>query len=512
MLSEMLTIALGGTNMIKTLIIENYRSIERLEVELSMLNALIGPNSSGKTNILKALDLIVGTTYPSVRSFNESDFYLHDTSRTILIEVRFQNPIQYSKYDVYGFKLTFDGSEVNYVAIDNNGNTLQYSPSGREIKVTNEMREEVSMMYLPLDRQAYQQITPSQWKIYGKLLKHIAGQIPEHDKGDFKTGIENSFSRHIFSYIQQAEDLLKECVKEQTGLDLSLKLSFIDPTTVLKDVRPRITSPTGFEVDVENEGAGVQSAVAIAIARTYARIVQQSLILAIEEPELYLHPHGCRHFYKILKESSQNGVQIIYSTHERSFVNVADLDSILLVKKENDGTEVYSCKSSITGIDAIKTASKFDEEINEVFFASKVILVEGPDDKIACKLALENLGVELDKYNISVIDCGGNTGIKPMLEILQTFNIDTYVLMDEDPRNQTTQQLIREIRGIIGNDKVFLQSPDLEGIFNFAHIRQSQRIRRSKFTKDIALKVLPIWFKSNTVPQVYVNLKNTMGV
>ncbi len=144
--------------MIKTLIIENYRSIERLEVELSMINALIGPNSSGKTNILKALDLIVGTTYPSVRSFGESDFYSHDTSRIILIEVKFQNPIRYREYDVYGFKLTFDGNDISYEAVDNNRNTLQYLPSGREVKVTNEMREEVSMMYLPLDRQAYQQI------------------------------------------------------------------------------------------------------------------------------------------------------------------------------------------------------------------------------------------------------------------------------------------------------------------------------------------------------------------
>jgi len=498
--------------MIEKLIIENYRSIERLEVELSMLNALIGPNSSGKTNILKALDLIVGTTYPSVRSFNESDFYLHDTSRTILIEVRFQNPIQYRGYDIYGFKLTFDGNDMNYVAIDDAGNTLQYLPSGREIKITNEMRGEVSMMYLPLDRQAYQQITPSQWKIYGKLLKHIANQIPDYDKGNFKAGVENSFSQHIFHHVQQAKDLLREYVKEQTGLDLSLELSIIDPTFVLKDIRPRITSPSGFEVDVENEGAGVQSAVAIAIARTYAKIVQQPLILAIEEPELYLHPHGCRHFYKILKELSQNGVQVIYTTHERSFVNVADLDSILLVKKENGGTRVYTCRNSITGIDAIKTASKFDEELNEVFFANKVILVEGPEDKIACKLAFERLGVELDKHNISVIDCGGNTGIRPMVEILQSFNIDTYVLMDEDPGNPKTQQLINNLKNLLGNDRVLLQSPNLEGIFNFNQIRQEYGINRSKFTKEIALKVLPRWFENNSVPQVYRNLKSIIGV
>lgn len=87
---------------IKKLIIKNYKSIEDLEVDLTTLNAVIGPNSSGKTNILKALDLVVGDTYPSIRSFSESDFYLHDTSRTIHIEVRFQSPLIYKNYKVAG--------------------------------------------------------------------------------------------------------------------------------------------------------------------------------------------------------------------------------------------------------------------------------------------------------------------------------------------------------------------------------------------------------------------------
>lgn len=494
--------------MIKKLIIENYRSIERLEIGLSMLNALIGPNSSGKTNILRALDLIVGETYPSIRSFDESDFYLYDTSRTILIEVRFQNPISYrNQYDVYGFKLTFNRNDTCYVAIDKNGNPLQYSPSGKEITVNNEMRETVRMMYLPLDRQASQQITYSQWKVYGKLLRDIANKIHESAKTKFKTEVETSFVNNIFPHIREVENLLKEYVKEQTGLGLQLKFSLIDPTMVLKDVRPRTISPTGFEVDVENEGAGVQSAVVIAIARAYAKIVRQPLILAIEEPELYLHPHGCRHFYKILKELSQNGVQVIYTTHERSFVNVADLDSIILVKKENGGTKAYTCKSTITDIDIIKVASKFDEEINEVFFANKVILVEGSEDKIACKLALEKLGVELDKHNISVIDCGGNTGIKPMVEILRHFGIDTYVLMDEDPGNPNTSKLIEDIRGLIGNDRVFLQNPNLEEIFNFSQIKQTQGIKQNKFSKEIVLKILPEWFENNKVPTIYEELK-----
>lgn len=494
--------------MIKKLTIENFRSIEKLEVELSNLNALIGPNSSGKTNILRALDLVVGATYPSIRSFDESDFYLHDTSRKIIIKVIFEEPITYQNYKVYGFNLSYINGKDNimdYVAIDNHGAPLKYS--GKEIKVNNEMREKVNMMYLPLDRQAYQQISPSLWKIYGKLLKHIANKLDAGSKLQFKSDIENSFYNNIFkdTIVEDTENLLKKYVKEQTGLNLNLKLSILDPADVLKNLRPFIIDKDNFEVNVENEGAGVQSAVAIAIARVYAEIVQQPLILAIEEPELFLHPHACRHFYKILKELSQKGVQVIYTTHERSFVNVADLDSILLIKKENGGTKVYKCNSNIENIDRIKMASKFDEEINEVFFANKVILVEGPDDKIACKLALEKLGVELDKHNISVIDCGGNTGIIPMVRILKSFNIDTYVLMDQDPGNSKTEKIIEELQHLVDRDlidrkKIFFQCPNLEGILKL----------KSKLTKETALESLPKWFEQNEVPSVYKELKNML--
>jgi len=497
--------------MIKTLRIENFRSIKSLKVDLSMFNVLVGPNSSGKTNILRALDLLIGPAYPSVNHFDESDFYSHDLSKTITIEIRFGNPICYSHslkrktYNIYGFKLTFDGNEMNYVAIASDVNIPRSTQSTEEseffeIKVNNEMREKVSMMYLPLDRQAYQQITPSQWKIYGKLLKHIEKNIEPDNKKKFQKGVEDSFENHISKPVEEAEKLLKKYVKELTGLDISLKLSIVDPTMVLKNLRPHITSTTGFTVDVEDEGAGVQSAVAIAIARAYAEIAKQPLVLAIEEPELYLHPHACRHFYKTLKEISQNGVQVIYTTHERSFVNIADKDSILLVKKENGGTKVYRCAPSLPEVEPL-----FDEEINEVFFADKVILVEGHYDKIACKLALEKLGIELDKHNISVIDCGGNQSIKPMVEILKNFNIDTYVLIDEDPGKPKTQQLMKEIRDLIGSDKVLLQSPNLEGIWEVGE--------GGKIDKKNASEIFNKWFINNAEPpKVYKELANKINL
>ncbi len=44
--------------MIKAIEIEGFRSLRSVRFELRPLNVLIGPNQSGKTNILDALDLL----------------------------------------------------------------------------------------------------------------------------------------------------------------------------------------------------------------------------------------------------------------------------------------------------------------------------------------------------------------------------------------------------------------------------------------------------------------------
>lgn len=40
--------------------IENFRSIESLELSLSMTNVLIGANNCGKSNFLKAVNVALG--------------------------------------------------------------------------------------------------------------------------------------------------------------------------------------------------------------------------------------------------------------------------------------------------------------------------------------------------------------------------------------------------------------------------------------------------------------------
>jgi len=56
---------------VQKITIKNYRSIKELTLEPKNLCALIGPNSVGKTNVLKALDILLGETYPTERAFKK---------------------------------------------------------------------------------------------------------------------------------------------------------------------------------------------------------------------------------------------------------------------------------------------------------------------------------------------------------------------------------------------------------------------------------------------------------
>jgi predicted ATP-dependent endonuclease of OLD family len=488
--------------MIKKLIIDNYRSFEHEEIDLGPLNAFVGPNNAGKSNIMAALNLVLGDVWPSIRSFNKKDFhnYLPGSNNPIRIVVKFDSPLSCDNR-VHGFRLTFDGNDCEYLPIDDKGNIMKYT-SGREIRVSNEMKNEVALMYLGLNREASDQIKVTQWTLYGKLLRYIEKQIEGAKRDSFHGDIKTSYDSNIYPAIEALENLLREHVMRQTGMDLNLHLSVLDPVEILKNLRPFLKEyPAGKEFDVEDMGAGTQSALAVAVARAYAKIVKQPLVMAIEEPELYLHPHGCRNFYKLLRELSEDGVQVIYTTHERSFVGFSDFQSIHLVRKEAGKTKVCSgIQKSISSSDEILFASKFSDEVSEVFFANKVVLVESMPDKVACCLALEELKLELDKENVSVIECDGNENIKPICEVLSLFNIPVCVLLDEDPGNTRTRGIISGLKSFLGDDRIFLQKPNLEAMFGLP----------KKPNKKDALIQFPAWFAKHKPPDVYEELKKKL--
>ena len=114
----------------------------------------------------------------------------------------------------------------------------------------------------------------------------------------------------------------------------------------------------GYETELERSGDGVKRAfILAALQRLEAAKAQTeeersdhsklpSLILGIEEPELYQHPTRERHIAKVLLELARSDIggvaertQVIYTTHSPLMVDLTRFDQVRVVKKVENGAE-----------------------------------------------------------------------------------------------------------------------------------------------------------------------------
>ena len=63
--------------------IRQYRSIDQIDLTLPDKQPLIlfGPNNAGKSNILSAIDRIIGERYPTYIEMLDSDYFMRDKNQ-----------------------------------------------------------------------------------------------------------------------------------------------------------------------------------------------------------------------------------------------------------------------------------------------------------------------------------------------------------------------------------------------------------------------------------------------
>ncbi len=83
----------------------------------------------------------------------------------------------------------------------------------------------------------------------------------------------------------------------------------------------------------------------------------------------------------------------------------------------------------------IKLLTEWDNDRSEALFASAVLLVEGPGDKIAAHgVASRNPKLDLDRQNLSIIDCGGKSSIPFHAALCRALGIPVCALYGDDVR------------------------------------------------------------------------------
>lgn len=183
----------------------------------------------------------------------------------------------------------------------------------------------------------------------------------------------------------------------------------------------------------------------------------ENLFLIFEEPELHLSPQRSREMYSLLIKLSEIGVQIVMETHSSYFVGLKQYKSICLIKKIKNDIKVYQYTGKLLNGDEIKNFNMnywINPDRGEMFFARKVILVEGQTDKIALSYLAKKLGIY--NYNYSIVECGSKSIIPQFIKILNAYKIPYVAVYDKDNhkwRNETeienSNMKNKKIKGLI---------------------------------------------------------------
>jgi putative ATP-dependent endonuclease of OLD family len=360
--------------------------------------------------------------------------------------------------------------------------------------------------------------------LFGKLLGHAIEQMALRDERfqrirtdlaalvrAFNGDAEEARPAQMTELERSIEDELREW-----GCRISIEVA---PPELEKlfELGTDIKLDDGLKTSAAAKGHGLQRAVLFGLVKAWARIVRtqrnnggdagarqasNSVVFAIEEPELFLHPHAQRTLSAALRTLSTDAEhQVLLCSHSTHFVDLDHYRDIAIIRKARlaDGSQVrQSLRELFEGVEIDDRKKRFhmaswvNPDRAEMLFARRTVFVEGETEKSVFPYLAQRLGCF--SPDVSIIDCGSKHNLPLYIEIAKAFDLDYIVVHDEDPvpdpipegwnadkerEKRHTFGLNATIAGSLAgsNGRAVVIRPDFEG---FTGISNGQASRKGK--------------------------------
>ena len=239
-----------------------------------------------------------------------------------------------------------------------------------------------------------------------------------------------------------ADENLKELTKLLGELGYSWTLESRNPLKNEYDVR-LVKQGSSFLVGAASSGERELLTYLFAI---FALNVRDALIV-VDEPELHLHPTWQKtllHMFGRLSETTGN--QFVLATHSPTFVGPDSIQYVSRVFSRDQKSHVL--RLNIQELpDNRHLFNIVNTQNNErLFFADKVVLVEGLSDRIFFDAVLDAHGrSQASRTTIEVIAVGGKHFFESYQKILRACHIEHAIIADLDYIEQIGAQAIKAL-------------------------------------------------------------------
>jgi putative ATP-dependent endonuclease of the OLD family len=485
-------------------VISNFRGIQGLtEITFNNFNTIVGKNDAGKSTILKALNVFLNEV-----PFNKDDINVFaDTNVTIELYFKVDDENQIIRYDdetIFVLKeiLSEDGLlrikkvwditraritsetyiyrkiyETNDYLLLNKEDILELC---NQLGIINEEEIEYKEIRIRLAHKLETMATPfyydyeklltsgkSKSKMLNDCLKNVLPKFEyfpaDTSLSDSDTAIQNYFKKLAQSTIDQElnkteieapirnklqsvfskiTDKINGIVPEEEKVEPEIKFDW----TKLVQATFKSTNEEG-SIPLSSRGDGFRRITMMSYFEYLAEqdaSEQQNIIFGFEEPETFLHPSAQENLFDKLVGMSDNGYQIIITTHSPIIVaNSKQSDLIHILKADKE----YKVNLNIEDIKdiALDLGITVDNQFITLFDRAKVLfLVEGIDD-VHAFIHISNLYKEnglidytLEELGITLIPVGRCDSIKHWvtLDLLKTLDKPFFIYLDSDKESE----------------------------------------------------------------------------
>ena len=371
----------------------------------------------------------------------------------------------------------------------------------------------ITSLLIPAFRTPETTLRITKWTWYGKLLQK---KWNESCNMQHKLDIDKASSdlkKTIGKvYADLKNDLNEKLRKTLSLMNIKIDINMLENKSEDYYKNIRLYVDDGIETPLESKGSGLQSLIMIELFKFYCKVFNQSSLLILEEPELFLHPHAKRMLSDILNDFIKNGGrnnenQIIITTHSEEFIHNVDIENINVIRKTKEGTK----KSRINkenygdGKELQKLKIELQHKNTEMFFAEKVILVEGEEQILIPNIVQKIYGKNiLNNNDISIIKVGGKSYFYIYRKVLNELNIKNYIIADYDILNRGLETLLEECDK---NKLNTIRSQIDEEIKNNKSINKETNSRDWKYLASILDEMTEKNFYDNRINEIWANFR-----